>query len=156
MKSQHLLGSTSTSGHAWQLALAAGGLGVLASDSVTPVVANTSMGANLLQSLNIATDGANKVVDNKLGSLAGNNVLLSVQEIVGNLELLGVVDDGNQLLNLFVGQSTSTAININFGLLADDVGESLAHTGDLGHGEHDLPLSLNIGVQHTKNVLKLR
>jgi hypothetical protein len=150
-----LLGSVGSSRHTWNLTLAAGSLGVLTTNSVAPEVSDTSVDTDLLHSLNITTDSGNQTVDNQLSGLAGGEVLLSVNEPIWNLELLWVVDDGDQLFNFFVGKSTSTTVNVNFSLLADQVGEALADTNNLGHGEHNLALSIDVSVQHTKNVLKL-
>ena len=128
---------------------------MLTLDTVTPVVTNTSVRSDLLHSLNILTHGSNQHVDGAVGGLTSGKIPLSVYEIIGNLELLGVHDDGNQLLNLFVGKGTSTTVYIDLSLLADQVGETLANTTNSGHGEHALSLALNIGVQHTQDVLKL-
>lgn len=153
--SSDLLGSVGSTRHARNLALASSGLGVLTTNSVAPEVADTSVHSDLLHSLNVTSDGGDEAVDDQLGGLSGNNILLSVDKPVRNLELLGVVDDGHELLNLFVGEGTSTAVDINLSLLADKVGETLSNTNDLSHGEHGLALSIDVGVQHTKNVLKL-
>ena len=128
---------------------------MLTTHSVAPVVTNTTVDSDLLHSLNITTDGGNQHVDNALAGLAGHEISLSVHEPIGDLELLGVVDDSNKLLNLFVGHGAGAAVNVDFSLLADKVGETLANTNNLGHGEHTLSLTINVGVQHTKNVLKL-
>ena len=40
-------------------------------------------------------------------------------------------------------------------LLEDDVGVTPADTLDGGHGEHDVPLAINVGVHHTQNVLEV-
>jgi hypothetical protein len=90
-----------------------------------------------------------------LGGLAGDEILLSIQQVVGDLELLGVVDDSNKLFDFFVGQSAGATIDVNFGLLADNVGKASANTSDSGHGEHDLSLAFNVSIQHTQDVLKL-
>lgn len=151
----HLLGG-STSGHAKDLSATAGGLGVLATDTDAPVVADTSVGADLLQSLDIFTHLADKAVDHDLGGLAGDAILLSIDEPAGHLELAGVGDDGDKSLNLFVSEGAGAAVHVNLSLLADEVGETLAHTRDLAHGEHHLAATVDVGVQHTENVLKLR
>jgi hypothetical protein len=132
-----------------------GGLGVLTLDLGAPEVTDTSVLADLLQSLNVRAGGADQDVDNVVGRLTGDDVLLSVDEPLGDLELLGVVDDGHKLLDLFVGKSTGSSGDVNFGLLADGVGESSANTGDLAQSVHDLSLTVNVGVQHTQNVLEL-
>lgn len=128
---------------------------MLTSDSVAPEVTDTSVDSDLLHSLDVASDSSDQTVDDKLGGLASGEVTLSVDEPVGNLELLGVVDDSDQLLDLFVGEGAGSSVDINLSLLADQVGEALANTNDLGHGKHGLPLAINVGVQHTQNVLKL-
>jgi hypothetical protein len=151
-----LLGSTSTSGHAQHLALSARCLRVLTTHSVTPEVTDTSVHSNLLHSLNIATYSRNQHVDNTLSRLSRHDILLPIHEPVGNFELLRVVDDGDQFLNLFVGQCTRTTVNIYFCLLANNVRKSFANANNLGHSKHCLPLPLNVRVQHTQNVLKLR
>ena len=151
----NLFGSVGSSGHAQHLSFASSGDGVLTTHSVAPVVTDTSVHSDLLHSLDITADGGNQHVDHALAGLAGHEISLSVNEPIRDLELLGVVDDSNQLLDLFVGHGASTAIHINFGLLADQVGESLANTNNLGHGEHTLPLTVDVGVQHTQDVLEL-
>lgn len=46
-------------------------------------------------------------------------------------------------------------IHVDVGLLADNVCESPPDTLDRGEGEHDLLFAVDIGVQNTKNVLKI-
>jgi len=152
----NLLCGTSSSGHTQHLTLAASGASVLTTHSVTPVVADASVRADLLHSLNIRANSSDQVVNNAVRRFASGEILLSVDEPIGDLELLGVHDDSDELLNLFVGQSSGTTVDIHLSLLADQVGETLANTTDLGQGEHALLLSLNIGVQHTQDVLELR
>ncbi len=45
--------------------------------------------------------------------------------------------------------------HVHLGLLADQVGEPAADTADGGHGVHDLLLAIDVGVEHTQNVLEL-
>lgn len=44
---------------------------------------------------------------------------------------------------------------VNIGLLADQVGVTTTNTLDLGQGEHDLLLSIDVGVQQPQNVLEV-
>ena len=46
-------------------------------------------------------------------------------------------------------------VHVDIGFLADDVGETATNTLDGSEGKHDLLLSIDVGVEHTKNVLKL-
>ena len=135
--------------------MATSGLGVLTLDLGAPEVTDTSVLTDLLQSLNIRAGGTNQDVDNVVRRFAGDDILLSIDEPLRHLELLGVVDDGDELLDLFVGKSTSSSGYINFGLLADGVGESSTNTGDLAQSVHDLSLTINVGIEHTQNVLEL-
>ena len=47
-------------------------------------------------------------------------------------------------------------VEVNIGLLADQVGVTATDTLDLGQGVHDLLLAVNIGVEQTKDVLEVR
>ena len=44
-------------------------------------------------------------------------------------------------------------VEIDIGLLADNVGVTATNTLDLGQGVHDLALAINVGVEETQNVL---
>lgn len=47
-------------------------------------------------------------------------------------------------------------VEVNIGLLADQVGVATSDTLDLGQGVHDLALSINVSVEQTQNVLNMR
>lgn len=47
-------------------------------------------------------------------------------------------------------------VQVNIGLLADQVGVAAADTLDLSQGVHDLLLAVNIGVEQTQDVLEVR
>jgi len=47
-------------------------------------------------------------------------------------------------------------VEVNIGLLADEVGVAAADTLDLGQGVHDLLLSINVGVEKTQDELEVR
>lgn len=144
-----------TTGHADGSSLAASGLGVLSAHLVSPVMSDTTMGSHLLQALQILTNLADQSVHNNLRGLTRHSVLLSVDEPVGDLVLLVVGNDGAQQLDLLVGEGTSTTVNVHLSLLADKVGVTTSNTGDLGKGEHHLLLTIDVGIQHTQNVLEL-
>jgi hypothetical protein len=133
-----------------------GGLGVLTADTETPVVTETTVGADLLQALEILTDLAVEGVGDDLGVLAIGDVALSVEEPGGDLVLGGGLEDSDDTLELFGGEFTSTLAEVNVGLLADQVGVTATNTLDLGQGDHDLLLAVNIGVEQTQDVLEVR
>ena len=68
--------------------------------------------------------------------------------------LEGVLDDGDDALELFGGEVTGALGEINIGLLADQVGVSATDTRDLGQGVHDLLLAIDVCVQQTDDVLE--
>jgi hypothetical protein len=86
---------------------AAGSLGVLTTDTQTPVVTQTTVGADLLQALEILTQLAVQTVGQNLGVLAVDDVALSVEEPGGDLVLGGVLEDGDDTLEFFGGELTS-------------------------------------------------
>ena len=87
---------------------AASGLGVLTTDTQTPVVTETTVGADLLEALEIVTELGVQSVGNDLGVLAIGDVALSVQEPGGNLVLGRGLKNGDDALELFGGELTST------------------------------------------------
>jgi len=119
-------------------------------------VAETSVGTDLLQSLEIVTELGVDTVGEDLEVLAVDNVALSVEEPRGDLVLGGVLDDGDNALELFRGEFTSTLGKVDIGLLADQVGVAATDTLDLGQGVHDLLLAINVGVEQTQNELEVR
>jgi hypothetical protein len=152
-------------------ATATGGLGVLTTDTETPVVSETTVGADLLEALEILTELGVDTVGEDVGVLAIDDIALSVDEPGRDLVLGGVLEDGDDSLELFGGELTSAVnmsvfsssicrvrrrivplVQIDIGLLADQVRVSATDTLDLGQGVHDLLLSVNIGVEETENL----
>jgi hypothetical protein len=154
---------------------------VLTANTETPVVTETTVGADLLKTLKVLTHLLVDLVGKYVRVLAVGHVLLTVKEPSGDLELSGVLHDGDDTLELVrvelsgaggsavervlipVIRSTQRAnlprmvhsplVEVNIGLLANNVGVTTTNTLDLGQGEHDLALSLNVGVKETENVL---
>jgi hypothetical protein len=83
---------------------ATGGLAVLSTDTETPVVTQTPVGADLLQSLQILTELAVHTVGENLVVLAIHNVALPVEEPGWDLVLGWVLDDGDDALEFFGGK----------------------------------------------------
>lgn len=136
------------------LTLSGSGLGVLTSDLVAPVVSETSVGSDLLESLNIVSELDIKLVNEQLGVLTVGKVSLSVKEPSGNLVLTRVLDDSNDSLELLNGELTSSLGEIDISLLADQVGVSSTNTLDLAHGVHDLDSAVNVSVEESVLVVE--
>ena len=87
---------------------ATGSLGVLTTDTETPVVTETTVRADLLEALEILTVLAVETVGKDLVVLAVHDIALSVQEPGGDLVLGGVLEDGDNALEFFGGKFTGT------------------------------------------------
>merc|ERR1740139_1924532 len=90
-----------------------------------------------------------------LGETTVLDVLLPIEEPVGNLELAGVGDNHHERLELRGGNLTGPLVDVDFGLLASKDGETATNTSDGSHSERELLLAINIGVDNTQNVLEV-
>ena len=77
---------------------------MLSTDTETPVVTQTPMGADLLQSLQIITELAVDTVGENLEVLAIDNVALPVEEPGWDLVLGWVLEDRDNALEFFGGE----------------------------------------------------
>lgn len=85
-------------GHTDGASTATSGLGVLTTDTQTPVVTETAVGADLLEALKVLTELAVQTVGNHLVVLAIGDIALSVQEPGGDLVLGRGLEDGDDTL----------------------------------------------------------
>lgn len=122
---------------------------MLTSDLETPVVSKTSVGTDLLKTLKVLTELVVKLVDKQVRVLALSEVTLSVKEPAGDLVLSGVLDDGDDSLELFDSEFTGSLGERNISLLADQVGVTTTNTSDGGQGVHDLDSTINVGSEKT-------
>ena len=136
----------------------------------------TTVGTDLLQPLEVVTELGVDGVGQNLAVLAVDDIALPVQEPQRNLVLRGVLDDSDEALQLVRvelsgtvegaghvrvsgqvretrGTSHAPLVEVDIGLLADQVGVPPTDTLDLRQGVHDLALAVNIGVEQTQNVL---
>jgi len=142
-------------GHTDGTAATTGRLGVLSADAEAPVVAETTVGTDLLQALKIITELGVDTVGEDLGVLAVDNVALTVEEPAGDLVGGGVLDDGDETLKLLGGELTCALVQVDIGLLAHKVGVAATDTLDLGQGVDDLLLAVNVGVEQTQDVVEV-
>lgn len=84
----------------------AGGLAVLTTHAQTPVVSETTVSADLLETLQVLAELAVDAVGEDLAVLAVDDVALSVEEPAGDLVLRGVLDDGDDTFEFFGGEFT--------------------------------------------------
>lgn len=131
---------------------------MLTTDTELPVVSETPVGPDLLQLLNVVTELLVDNVGDDVEVLSVDDILPPVQEPGGDLELGGVLHDGDDSLELVGVELSGTdqskrspisvvvilcliaprhipLVEVNIGLLADQVGVTTTNTLDLGQGE---------------------
>merc|ERR1711879_196409 len=121
-------------------------------DTQAPVVPEPPVGADLLETLQILTQLVVQLVGQHLAEAAVLDVLLSVEEPVGDLVLARVGHHRDDPLNLLFRQFSSPLGDVNVGLLADNVTEAPPYTLDGCDGEHDLSSPINVRVKNTQDV----
>jgi len=138
------------------LSLVSSGLGVLAASPKTPVVTQTTVSTNFLQTLQILTDLVVQDVGHHLVGLAVLVIPLSVEEPIRDLVLAWVLHDGDDLFNILLAELSSPLRHGDVSLLQYNVSVPATNTFDGGQGEHNIGLSLNVSIQDTENMLKVR
>lgn len=131
------------------LSASTGRLGTLTSNSVTPVVSETSVLLRLSHSLKILTHDSIDLIGNKLSPGTFTGVVLSIEEPLGDIVISGSSDDVRDVLDLLLGQFTSSLMDIDGSLLESKEGESSTNTLDLTETEGGLLLTIKIGVLKT-------
>eukprot|EP01017_Pseudomicrothorax_dubius_P025732 TRINITY_DN2811_c0_g1_i1.p1 TRINITY_DN2811_c0_g1~~TRINITY_DN2811_c0_g1_i1.p1 ORF type:complete len:122 (+),score=18.20 TRINITY_DN2811_c0_g1_i1:84-449(+) len=88
----------------------ASGLGVLSSDTETPVVTETSVSLDLLETLEVLTEFGIKVVRGKLVGLSVLEVALTIEEPLWDAMAQWVEDDLLDLVHLVLIELTSSTL----------------------------------------------
>jgi hypothetical protein len=83
---------------------------MLSTNTESPVVTKTTMGADLLQAFQIITKLGVDAVGENLAVFAVDNIALTIEEPGWDLVLGGVLDDGDDSLKFFRGKFSSTAL----------------------------------------------
>lgn len=115
----------------------------------------TTVAPHPLKTLEVITELLIQNVSVGLSELAVPNVLLSVEEPVGDLELPRALDNVHKLLDLIVGKFAGSLVEIDVSLFADNSGKTATHTLDGCQSKNDFLLAVNVGVKDTENVLKV-
>jgi len=89
-----------------------------------------------------------------MGSFAIFDIFFPVHK-PGRHELQRILNDSDELVDLFAGKFSSTLVEIHFSFLAHHICEPTADTTDLSDCERNLVTSIDIGVEDTQNVLEL-
>jgi hypothetical protein len=112
-------------------------------------VSETSVLLRLSHSLKILSHGSIDLIGNKLSPGTFTGVVLSIEEPLGDIVISGSSDDVRDVLDLLLGQFTSSLMDIDGSLLESKEGESSTNTLDLTETEGGLLLTIKIGVLKT-------
>src|SRR3569832_1989606 len=132
------------------------GAGVLSSHTNIPPVTKTAMSPNFLQAFDIITQLGGNVLRKDLRVLSRLDILLTIEEPEWDLELTWILNDSHQFFNFIGSQFTGTLIDTDFGLIANQIGETTSNSTNLGQTKHHIALSFHVGVENTQNVLEFR
>ena len=113
------------------------------------------MESHLLHSLEIFSESSGSIVGNKLRVGSVLDASLSVKEPLGDSVVEGLGDDIGNFVHLGFVELTGTSVEVDVGDFADEVGESSTNTLDDSEGEHNLDLTVNIGVLHSQDVSEI-
>jgi hypothetical protein len=127
---------------------------VLSTDSDSPPVTQTTVSTDLLKTFNVVTKLGIDVLGKHLIVFSCLEILLPIQEPKGDLELTGVLNNGDELFDLISSEFSGSLVDIDLSLLADQISKPASKTLDFCETENDITLSLNVCVENTKNVLK--
>ncbi len=128
---------------------------MLSTNPDTPPVTKTTVGPDLLHPLNVIAELGIEVLREHLGVLPSLEILLPVEEPKWDLELAGVLDDRDEFFDFIGRQFSSALVDVDFGLLANEIGETTSEALDLCEAEDDVPLALDVGVEDTQDMLEL-
>jgi hypothetical protein len=142
------------SGNTEGLTASTGGLGSLSSNSVTPVMSETSMVLGLSHSLKILSHHGIQVVGNELGPVSMLWVLLSVEEPLWNVVVSWSGDDVVNSLDLILVELSRSFVAVNLSDFEGKDGESSTETSDLSETEWSLLFTVDVCVLDSKNMLK--
>lgn len=110
-----LLGNTDS------LSTTTGSLCMLSTNTNSPVMSQSTMTTNLFQGFQILSHLVVQTVGKNLTVASVFDILLSIQEPVGDLVLSWVLDDCNDSLQFVIGEFSGTLCQINISLFADNV-----------------------------------
>merc|ERR1740117_556450 len=111
-------------------AVAASGLSVLTTDTDAPVVTETAVKAAALHALHVLAQALVQEVGILLAGLAILHAALTIEHPCRNLELQGVADDCDDLIDLVCSHLAGSLVHVDVTLLADYVRETATDTFD--------------------------
>lgn len=109
-------------------------------------MSDTTVSSDLLQSFQVISQFGFDTVSQSVVILTIVDISLTVQEPSWDLVLGWVLHDLNNSFQFFLGQFTSSLVQVDISFLADQVSVTTANTLNGGQGVNDLDVTINIGV----------
>jgi len=134
--------------------MATSGAGLLSTDSEAPTMTEPTMSPHFPKPLQGFAHFVIEEIRIDMGSFAIFDIFFPVHK-PGRHELQRILNDSDELVDLFAGKFSSTLVEIHFSFLAHHICEPTADTTDLSDCERNLVTSIDIGVEDTQNVLEL-
>ena len=118
-------------------------------------MSETSVLPDLLHSLDVLSDLGLEEVGGGMEGVSFPEVLLSVDKPLRDSVSDWVSDDLSDLLPGLLTDLSGPGVDVDLGDLADQVSKSDSDSSDGGDGVGDLAFSLEVGVEHSDDVLEL-
>ena len=109
----------------------------------------------LSKSLQVLSEDGIKLVADKMGVGALSGVLLSVEEPLGDVVLVGASNDVINAVDLLLGDLSRSLVDVDLGDLEGKSGESSSNTADLSKTERSLLFTVDVCILHSQNVSEL-
>lgn len=128
---------------------------MLAPDSETPFMSETSVGLDLVQSFDVLSELSLEDVGSHLQVLSFFVISEPVEEPPRDSVSFGVVNDVSDGVALLLGELTCSEPGVNSEDLADQESESSAHTSDCLEGEGYGSFTIDVSVEDTVDMLEV-
>lgn len=122
---------------------------MLSADANVPPMPQPAVRPNLLHALEVVAVLGGDVLRKGLAVLARFEILLAIEEPDGNFELPGILNDRHELFNLIGCELTGALVNIDFGLLANQIRKATADTWNLAQTKDDVAFAFHIRIENT-------
>ena len=93
-------------------------------------MAHTAMGADLSKAIEVFPHLEVELIRDELRGLSVLEIALTIEKVVGDLELARVLDDGDDAIDFLIGERARTLSKVDISFLEDEVGEATTDTLD--------------------------
>jgi hypothetical protein len=131
-----------------------GSLGSLSSDLETPFMSATLVTSDFEHSFDVLSEFGFEDIGGDLQVLSFLVILVSVEEPLGDTVSFRIGDDASNSVALLLTQNTGSDSGIDSQDFTDKEAKPSSHSLNLFKGEWDSPLSVDVGVEDTMDVLE--